>query len=68
MNTFAIRAFTYTVALGALIVTSSTEKAQPTYKQKPTDHFAQTMLIPWAATALAPEPSVVSPHETHGLS
>jgi hypothetical protein len=68
MNTFTIHVFTFAVALGALIVTSSTANAQPTYKQKPADHFAQTMLIPWTATALAPEPSVVSPHETDGLS
>ena len=67
MNTFTIRALTYTVALGALIVTSATTNARPTHKHKPADHFAQTMLIPWTATALAPKPSVVS-HETDGLS
>ena len=67
MNTFTIRALTYTAALGALIVTSATTNAQPTHKHKPADHFAQTMLIPWTTTALAPKPSVVS-HETDGLS
>jgi hypothetical protein len=68
MNAFTIRALTFTAALGAVIVTSATANAQPTHKLKPVDHFAQTMLIPWTATALAPRSSVVSPHETDGLS
>jgi DNA-binding transcriptional LysR family regulator len=46
MNTVSIRALIYTVALGALIVTSTTTNAQPTHKHEPADHFAQTMLIP----------------------
>ena len=68
MNTFAIRALIYTVALSTLIVTSTTTNAQPTHKHDPADHFAQTMLIPWTATAFAPKPAVVLSHETDGLS
>jgi hypothetical protein len=68
MNTFTIRILTFTAVLGALIVTSSTTDAQPIHNHRPVDHFAQTVLIPWTATALAPKPSAVSQHETDGLS